>query len=43
MAYGAYERLKKVGVIKIFGSNTMPFEHAEIVDVAPDIAREVKA
>jgi ribose-phosphate pyrophosphokinase len=42
MAYGAYERLKKVGVLKIFGSNTMPFEHAEIVDIAPDIAKEVK-
>ncbi len=38
MVGGAYEKLKNAGVTRIIGSNTIPFEHAEIVDIAPDIA-----
>ncbi|MCL4365387.1 MAG: ribose-phosphate diphosphokinase [Candidatus Marsarchaeota archaeon] len=39
MAGSAYEKLKNAGVTRIFGSNTVPFEHAEIIDIAPDIAK----
>ena len=39
MVGSAYEKLKNAGVTKIFGSNTIPFEHAEIIDIAPDIAK----
>lgn len=42
MVKGAYERLKNAGVVKIFGTNTIPFEKAEIIDVSPEVAKCVK-
>lgn len=42
MVKGAYERLKNAGIVKIFGTNTIPFEKAEIVDVAPEVAKCVR-
>ena len=42
MVKGAYERLKGAGVTKIFGSNTIPFEDAEKIDISPDLAKCVK-
>ncbi len=42
MVNEAYERLKNAGVVKLFGTNTIPFEKAEIIDVSPDIAKCVE-
>ncbi len=38
MVNNAYQRLKNAGVNKLFGTNTIPFEKAEIVDVSSDVA-----
>ncbi|MDE1767819.1 MAG: ribose-phosphate pyrophosphokinase [Candidatus Micrarchaeota archaeon] len=38
MADEAYNRMKTVGVVKLFGANTIPFEKAEIADISSDIA-----
>ncbi len=42
MTSGAYERLKSAGVVNIFGTNTVPFEKAQIADVSSDVAACVK-
>lgn len=42
MTTGSYDRLKNAGIVKIFGTNTIPFERAEIADVSVDVAECVK-
>ncbi len=42
MAGGAVEKLKNAGVQRIFGTNTIPCEKAEIVDVSEDIAESIR-
>ena len=42
MAEGAAEKLKNAGVQKIFGTNTIPCEKAEIVDISEDVADSVR-
>ncbi len=42
MVNGAYERLRNAGVGRIFGTNTIPFDKAEIIDVSKDVAQCVK-
>ncbi len=43
MVNNAYQRLKNAGVDKIFGTNTIPFDKAEIIDVAEDVAKCVSS
>ena len=42
MVDGAAERLKNAGVLKIFGTNTVPYERAEIIDVSDEIAEGIR-
>lgn len=42
MADGAMERLRSAGIEKVFGTNTIPCDKAEIVNVSPDIAECIR-
>lgn len=42
MAGNAYERIMNAGVSEIYGTNTMPFPKAEMVDVSGEIADALK-
>ncbi len=42
MVEGAAERLKNAGVQRIFGTNTVPYEKAEMVDISEDIAEGIR-
>lgn len=42
MVDGATERLKNAGVERIFGTNTVPYEKAEVVDISEDVADGIR-
>jgi ribose-phosphate pyrophosphokinase len=41
MVKGAYEKLQSSGIQKIFGTNTVPFDRADTIDIASDIASRI--
>jgi ribose-phosphate pyrophosphokinase len=42
MVEGAYETLKEAGIKEVYGTNTVPYSRAHVVDVAPEIALAIK-
>lgn len=43
MANDAYSKLQKAGVSKVYGTNTIPFDKATVVDISKEIAAAVKS
>ncbi|HUB92781.1 MAG TPA: hypothetical protein VL945_02370, partial [Candidatus Saccharimonadales bacterium] len=42
MAGNAYERIVKAGVSELYGTNTVPFQQARLIDVSKGVAEAIR-